>query len=345
MAVALSGGVDSAAAAAVLLRLGNDVLGLTMRLPTADAGGSSVEAAASVARSLGIAHEVIDLADEFERLVVSPFVESYSSALTPNPCVECNRSVKFGLLLEAALARGCDALATGHYARLEGGGPGRYRLFRGADRSKDQSYVLWTLGQDTLERVSFPLGNMHKKQAAGLALNAGADVGAQESQDICFLSGNSYRDLLAERAGGMLVPGPILDREGRVLGEHRGLAFYTVGQRRGLGLGGPRPMYVLELRREDNTLLVGDMESVRCSGFYVEGLSFVSGNIPTAALDCLVQTRYQGPALPALLEPAGEYRAIVRYPEPGPAAAPGQSAVFYSGDELLGGGLIIRGHV
>lgn len=343
-AVALSGGVDSAAAAAVLLKDGHDVLALTMRLPSRAGGEAAVEAASGVARSLGIQLEVIDVRAEFERLVISPFIDAYLGALTPNPCVRCNRSVKFGLLLDAALDLGCDLLATGHYVRLESS-RGGHRLFRGADRGKDQAYVLWTLDQETLGKLAFPLGRMSKDEAAKLVSASGVEATAPESQDICFLSGDSYGSLVAERASDQVSPGPILDPEGNILGTHRGLAHYTVGQRRGLGLGGPEAMFVLELRPGDNALVVGGRDSLASPEFQLDDISFISGTAPSEELSCLVQTRYKGPALPAILEPLGGRRGAVRYPEPGPPAAPGQSAVFYLGDELIGGGVIARGRL
>lgn len=341
VAVALSGGVDSAAAAALLKSEGFEVLALTMRLfSPGDGGEEVVESARAVARALGVEHEVVDVTAEFEHLVIEPFLNAYIHGTTPNPCVTCNRFIKFGLLLDAALERGCEFLATGHYARLEGGPGGPVRLFRGADAAKDQSYVLWTLEQETLKRLLFPLGRLTKDEVKALAREAGAGRTSPESQDICFLAGGSLAGLVAGRASGLVRPGPVLDTSGNIIGTHRGLPFYTVGQRRGLGLGGPKAMFVLELRGDDNTLVVGGADALACLEFRVAELNLISGETPAGTLSCLVQTRYRGAALPAKLEVLEGRRSIVRYAEPGPAAAPGQSAAFYQDGELIGGGVI-----
>lgn len=343
VAVALSGGVDSAAAAALLKREGFEVLALTMRLfSPGDGGEEGIESAQAVARALGVEHEFVDVTAEFERLVIEPFLDAYVHGTTPNPCVTCNRFIKFGSLLDAALERGCEFLATGHYARLEGGAGGPVRLFRGADPGKDQSYVLWTLGQETLGSLLFPLGRLTKDAARALAREAGDVRTSPESQDICFLAGGSLAGLFEQRASGLVRPGPVLDTSGNIIGTHRGLPFYTVGQRRGLGLGGPKAMFVLELRGEDNALVVGSAAALACNEFRVVGLNFISGETPTGTLSCLAQTRYRGPALPATLEVLEGSSAVVRYAKPGPAAAPGQSAAFYLDGELVGGGVIAR---
>lgn len=343
--VALSGGVDSAAAAAVLKRDGLDVLGLTMRLLPGERGDALVGSARAAALALDLEHQVIDLTVEFERLVIDPFLDAYSSGLTPNPCVTCNSAVKFGLLLSAALERGCGYLATGHYARLQrsgSGSPVRWSVLRAFDADRDQSYVLWNLYQDVLGRVLFPLGSMSRSEARALAGGAAFQGAAAGSQDICFMSGKPYGRLVAERRPETVRPGPVIDSAGNRLGTHRGLPFYTVGQRRGLRLATPEAMYVIEIRPGENTLVVGGEESLLIPRFTVEGLSFVTGVRQDPELSCLVQTRYRGEAVPALVAPCGDGRAAVEYLKPGPVAAPGQSAVFYRGDELLGGGIISR---
>jgi len=340
IAVALSGGADSAAAAVILKGRGFEVVTLTMRL--AEHNDSAVDCAAGVARALGVEHRVVDLRSEFERLVVHPFVEAYASGLTPNPCVNCNRDMKFTLLLAEAQEIGCRYLATGHYAENTGGGERPFALKRPVDRGRDQTYVLWTLGQSTLKHVLFPLGTVTREDVAGTIREAGITCRAMSSQDICFLDGGPYADLVAGRAPGRVRPGPILDTGGNVLGEHRGLARYTVGQRKGLGLGGPGSSYVLEIRPDDNTLVVGPRERLFCREFPVAGVHFSSGARSPGTVSCQVMTRYRGAALPASLDFDRNGSGVVRYRETGPPAAPGQSAVFYQGDELLGGAVIDR---
>ena len=341
VAVALSGGIDSAAAAVLLKNKGFRVTALTMVLP--DLGLRTLDqvgAARAVADSLGIEHRILDVTEEFERLVIGPFLDGYLNGTTPNPCVTCNRKIKFGLLLEEASRLGCAYLATGHYAQLHAGESGLYALSRGADPSKDQSYLLWTLDQPTLARLIMPLGDMNKKESVEVVSGAGVTGTAPESQDICFLAGYSYTHLIEERHPGALVPGPIVDTEGRRLGEHRGLAYYTVGQRRGLGLSGSRAAYVLEIRAPENTLVVGGRESLHSEGFDARDLNFISGLAGADEFTCTVKTRYRGPSLPARVTVRGTEGAQVLYEQPGPPAAPGQSAVFYQGDEVLGGGVI-----
>jgi len=343
VAVALSGGVDSAAAACILKDRGFEVLALTMRTPTLDESESgAVAVARAVAKAIGIEHEILYIEKQFERLVIEPFLETYINGETPNPCVVCNRDVKFGLMLDEASKRGCALMATGHYARIDGGGKTPYEVFCAADRDKDQTYVLWTLDQTTLSRVLFPLGRLTKAEAAAIARDAGVRDTTPESQDICFLAGDSYSSLVAARAPDAIRPGPIVDVEGDVVGTHRGVAFYTVGQRRGLGVGGPSAMYVLEINPAENTLVVGDRRSLSTEEFRVAALNFISAAPPADRFECFVKTRYKGPSLPALVEEMEDDLLSVRYREPGPPAAPGQSAVFYLDDELLGGGVIVR---
>jgi tRNA-specific 2-thiouridylase len=341
VAIALSGGADSAAAAVLLKNKGFIVTALTMLLPALAPGAPDhAGAAAAVAQSLGIEHKSIDVAEEFERLVIVPFLDGYAGGTTPNPCVTCNRAVKFGLLLDEASRVGCDFLATGHYARLSTGDDGSFTLSRGADRRKDQSYLLWTLDQPTLSRVLMPLGELKKAESLETLRRAQVAGTLPESQDICFLAGGAYTRVIEERRANALVPGPIFDASGKLVGEHRGLAYYTVGQRRGLGLAGSEAAYVLEIRPDENALVVGGRESLYTDGFIVGGLNFISGRAVADEFVCAVQTRYRGPSLPARVALIGDGGARVLYQEPGPPAAPGQSAVFYEGETVLGGGVI-----
>jgi tRNA-specific 2-thiouridylase len=336
-AVAFSGGLDSTAAAILLKRRGFDVLAVHMLLP----GEMNPGATQAIAEAIDVEYATLDVTAAFENLVIEPFIKGYLEGLTPNPCVTCNRAVKFGILFDEAKKRRFDVLATGHYGRVTGGDGTPYRILKGVDSKKDQSYVLWTLSQETLKRVLLPVGELTRDKVEKLVRETGVrDIVQPESQDICFLSGHSYYELLENRAPETIHPGPIVDSEGRVLGEHKGLAFYTVGQRHGLGLGGHMALYVIELRPTDNTLVVGGIEDRNNREFAIHKVNFISGDFPTGTFSCEVATRYQGKPLPAEVEVYPDKAGKVRYIEPGPPAAPGQSAVFYRGGELLGGGFI-----
>lgn len=343
IAVALSGGLDSAAAAALLVGEGHDVAAVTMRLPLpASASDRAVESARRICSRLGLEHHVIGLESEFEKLVIDDFVRDYSRGITPNPCIRCNSLVKFGILLEKALGMGRDLVAFGHYARLVAG-PGRSkRIFRARELVKDQSYVLWTLDEDTIRKVLLPLGDLSGEEVSNVAAEGGIGHTAPPSQDICFMGDAHYSALVARRAGELIENGPIVDIQGRLLGTHKGLAYYTVGQRRGLGLDHHRALYVLEIRPESNTLVVGDRERLVCRSFEVESTRFTSGKPPATSFTCRVMTRYRGPLHPARIRIREPNGALVTYRGKGPRPAPGQSSVFYLGEEMLGGGIVRR---
>ncbi len=352
----MSGGVDSSVAAALLLEEGYEVIGVTMqlwpeldRLEEARRGGCcSLEAvgdARRVAEHLGIPHYVLNLREAFEEAVVSHFVAEYAAGRTPNPCIACNRWIKFTVLLERAAAMEADFLATGHYARVwRDAERGRYLLARGRDRRKDQSYVLYGLTQEQMRRLLLPLGGRTKDEVRALARRYGLPVAAKpESQEICFVE-EHYGNLVAARAGAAVRPGPIVDREGRVLGTHRGLAYYTVGQRRGLGLGGREPLYVQALDPRRNALVVGPAGEAWSRLAVVGDVNLILWDPadlegpPGARAD--VQVRYRAPAAPATVRrgPAGTVRVL--FDEPQWAVTPGQAAVFYVGDLVAGGGTI-----
>ncbi|RDV84364.1 tRNA 2-thiouridine(34) synthase MnmA [Ammonifex thiophilus] len=335
VAVALSGGVDSAAAAYLLLRSGHEVFGVTM-LVTGEEG----KRAAEVAEKLGIPHFVFDLRREFVQEVVKPFVEAYLAGLTPNPCVWCNRKLKFGLLLEEALKLGADFLATGHYARVWFDlDRKRYLLARGRDRRKDQSYFLYPLSQRQLARVLFPLGERTKAESLALVKELGLSL-REESQDICFLKGGDYRELVKAMAQEKVKPGPILDPQGKRIGTHRGLAFYTVGQRRGLRYAWGKPYYVLALDPRRNALIVGPEEMLYRPFCRVEEVNFILFERPTGPFAAAVQVRYTSPPVPATVLPEGDRVAKVEFASPQRAVTPGQAAVFYQEDLVVGGGTI-----
>jgi tRNA-specific 2-thiouridylase len=348
--VALSGGVDSSTAAALLVQQGYQVSGVTMRLwvapPTAqppenrNSVTAAVEDARQVCALLGIPFHVVDLEGEFKARVVDYFCDSYARGRTPNPCLACNREIKFGALLRSAREWGADYLATGHYARIRFQ-EGRYQLLRGVDRRKDQSYVLYSLGQQELPRLVFPLGDYRKEQVRGIAAELGLPTADRaESQDACFLSRGDYRAFLARERPETIRPGPILDLQGHVLGEHRGIASYTVGQRQGMGLAAAHPLYVVEIDVGRNTLIVGPKAALLGRELFAEKVHFVSGHPPAQPIRVTVKIRYKAPEAAATLIPLPERKARVTFVDLQPAITPGQGVVFYQDEVVLGGGII-----
>lgn len=348
--VAMSGGVDSSVAAALLKQRGYDVVGIGLYLfdegregpcPRSCCGRGGMEDARRVAGRLNIPFHVLDFRRVFEERVVGRFVASYLAGETPNPCVACNAAVKFEALLDFGRGIEADLLATGHYARAaRDGRTRRYKLLKGADARKDQSYFLHALTQRHLARAVFPLGGMAKEETRALAGELELGVGDRaESQDICFVGRDGYGAFIRGRAGDGIRPGAILDGEGRVVGEHEGLPFYTIGQRRGLGIDGPERMFVSDIDAESNTITVtrsrGDLKRTRV---LLEGVNYISGVDPEGPLRVSVKTRYGSPECPATLLPLADRRAVVEFDEPQEAPAPGQSVVLYDGDEVVGGG-------
>jgi len=340
--VAMSGGVDSSVAAALVREAGHEAVGVTLKLlPRLDTGfgccGSprDVADAAAVCGRLGIPHYVVDLNETFEKRVVAPFVEGYRNARTPNPCVECNRHLKFHTLADLAGAWGASAVATGHYARVEAAG-GEFRLLKAADGAKDQTYFLYMLGQPELSRALFPLGGLTKPEVRRRARALGLDTAEKpESFEVCFVRGD-YRDFLAGR-GVKGAPGDIRDTSGALVGRHQGLERYTPGQRGGLGVALGRPVYVAAIEPESNTLVVGSREEAQASEVRVAGVCWTRQ--PAFGRPVEVKVRHRSRPAAAVLEPEGE-AVRVRFTEPQFAPAPGQSAVFYEGDEVLGGGIL-----
>jgi tRNA-specific 2-thiouridylase len=343
--VAMSGGVDSSVAAVLLHEAGYEIIGAMMRLWAEEGGAAnrcctaeSMDAARQVCDMLGAPFYLFDFETEFKGAVVDYFVEEYARGRTPNPCLACNRQIKFGLLLEKAMEMGADYIATGHYARSRRVN-GEYQLLRGLDASKDQSYVLYMLGQRELARALFPVGERSKDWVRSKAVEKGLPTAdREESQEICFTMGN-YRRFLLEQPGVLFEPGPILDEDGEVLGDHRGLPAYTVGQREGLGVAASFPLYVLKIDTERNALLVGPRESLARAELTATGVSFVSGRPPIGPKEVSAKIRYRArPASASLNCEAGE--ATVRFATPQAAVTPGQAVVFYEGEVVLGGGII-----
>lgn len=349
--IAMSGGVDSSVAAALLVEQGYEVAGLMLRLWAEIEPGlgssnrcctlESVDCARAVAARLDIPFYLVNAEQPFKEQVVDAFISEYVAGRTPNPCVACNREIRFGYLLRYARGLGGRYLATGHYARIERGESGEWQLWRGVDRGKDQSYVLHVLGQEELGQTLFPLGRLTKPEVRQMAAERRLPAAArQESQDLCFVADGDYRRFLQRWAGAALAPGPIVDSEGRQLGEHRGLAHYTIGQRRGLGIAAPEPLYVLALVPERNAVVVGPAAQLGRDRLTAESVHWISGAAPPAAFEAEVQIRYRAEPVPATVTPVADGSVEVRFTRPVRDASPGQSAVFYRGERCLGGGAI-----
>ncbi len=362
----MSGGVDSSAAAAILKEQGHDLVGFTMQLwnqrrgisvdengdplPSRCCSLDDVYDARRVAEELGFPFYVLNLEREFERDVVQPFVASYLNGETPIPCVSCNSRLKFASLDQLARSLGCDKVATGHYARVEHDeGLNRYRLFRGRNLQKDQSYFLWELTQDQLSRALFPLGEMSKPEVREVAREHSLAVAEKsESQEICFVPDGNYagfidRYLEAEAAADRLPGGgEIVDAGGTVLGHHAGIHHYTIGQRRGIGISGAQPLYVINLDAPRNQVVVGSQDELLGREFTAAGVNWLAFDKPLASVNAEVRVRYRHTPAEAAITPLEDNRVQVIFDEPQRAITPGQATVFYRGDEVLGGGWITK---
>ena len=337
VAVAMSGGVDSLVAVALLKQAGYEVCGIYIQLWSDPNLASSTSDLEHTCQVLNVPLHKLDLEREFHRLVIDYFCQEYSLGRTPNPCIVCNQHIKFGLLLDKALEMGVEYLATGHYARMEHL-PNGYRLLKATDRSKDQSYFLYTLGQRQLQHLLLPLGRFSKEKVRRLAAELGLPISSRrDSQDVCFIPDNDYRSFIAEHIS--LKAGDIVDITGKVLGKHSGLARYTVGQRQGLGLASNEQLYVLKLDVANNRLVVGSKDQLLHNALIATKLSWVSGEAPMEPINITAKVRYKAPEARAELHP-NDNTAEVHFAEPQQAIAPGQSVVFYQGDIVLGGGVI-----
>ena len=345
--VAMSGGVDSSAAAVLLRQQGYSCDGAMLRLYNGEVEGTCCSAddaadARSVAYSLGMKFYVFNETERFARDVMDHFVAEYCAGRTPNPCIDCNRCLKFGALLERALLLGYDYLATGHYARVElDEASGKYRLLRGRDRSKDQSYVLYQLGQHQLAHLLLPVGEYDKPSIRRSARQAGLiNADKSDSQDICFVPDGDYTRFLQEYGGVKMTPGDFVDRAGHVLGRHKGLPCYTTGQRKGLGVSAGKHVYVLRKNARDNTILLGDNEELFTSVLTADWVNWISGETPASPLRVTAKTRYSQTEAAATVHPLPDGRIRVEFDVPQRAITAGQAVVLYDGEQVLGGGTI-----
>ena len=349
--IAMSGGVDSSVAAALLKQQGYDVIGMMLRLwsePGKEESNrcctpDSMAQARRVAAKLDIPFYVVDAKDVFRKTVVEYFLEGYAAGGTPNPCLICNRSIRWTFLLDHALALGADYMATGHYARIQNSEFGIRKLLRAVDASKDQSYVLHVLTQEKLRHALFPVGNYPKTEIRQIAESFDLPTASRkDSQDLCFLAGDDYRSFLQRNAADMLRPGDILTRAGKVVGQHNGLPNYTIGQRKGLGIASPVPLYVLGKNAAENSVIVGTEDELGSLELTAKGVNWVSGEAPSGPFRAEVKIRYTARPLPAEVTPLENgTRAQVRFDAPARDVTAGQAAVFYVGEEVLGGGIIV----
>ena len=347
--VAMSGGVDSSVAACLLLEQGYEVVGSHMRLVHLDGvehgccGPGARADAEAVARIAGFPFEIADMTLEFDQHVIDDFVAEHEAGRTPNPCARCNAEIKFGAFVRRADELGIDFVATGHYVRTARNDDGRWRLLRGADRSKDQSYMLHMLGQRELARSLFPVGGLRKADTRRHAERLGLSVASKpDSQELCFAPSGDAGDFLRQIAPGLMREGEVVDPDGRVLAHHAGAAAFTIGQRRGLGVSRPEPTYVLEVDTAANRIVVGPGELLSRRGLIADRVSWVAGEPPSEGpFEAEVRIRYRGEDVPSVLEADGDHLSITfRSPQRG--VAPGQSLVAYRGEELLGGGRILE---
>jgi len=344
----MSGGVDSSVAALLLLQKGFNVIGLTMQLVPCGAekvsgccGLAAVNSAQKVCQKLNIPHYVLNFRQPFQKKVIDYFCREYQAGRTPNPCVVCNQCIKFDLLLRRAREIGADFLATGHYARVACKLP-KFTLSKGKDKNKDQSYFLYCLNQEQLKYILFPLGDLTKKQVRQIAKKVGLPTAERpESQEICFIPDNDYRKFLRKNCGRINKLGPILNESGQVVGQHQGIAFYTIGQRKGLGIAGRKPLYVLKIDKKKNAIIVGAEKGLYQKELIVKNLNWVQGEMPKLPLKATAKIRYRQLASAVSVYSESKNKMRARFIKPQRAITPGQSIVFYRGNEVLGGGIIV----
>ena len=338
----MSGGVDSTVSAVLMQQQGYHVIGITMLQMDPCAKQEAIRRdAIHVCSQLGIDLYLIDARIDFKRTVVDHFIGEYLSGRTPNPCVHCNRSIKWGVLMRHAFAKGADFFATGHYARIKyDSASKRYQLTKARDPDKDQSYALWQLDQEQLARTLFPLGDLSKEEVRRIAADLNLDAAERpESQEICFVPDDDYQSFLSTFVE-TIEPGEIIDENDRVIGRHRGYPFYTIGQRRGLGLALGYPVYVTEILPASNRIRIGKRSSLLAAGLVAGQLNWISLATPQPGQKITVRIRYNDPGYPATIKELGDDRITILFDRPRSAVTPGQSAVFFDNDTVLGGGII-----
>ncbi|MBQ8164572.1 MAG: tRNA 2-thiouridine(34) synthase MnmA [Clostridia bacterium] len=348
--IAMSGGVDSSLAAKMMIDLGYECIGCTMKLYHNEDIGversrtccslDDVEDARSVAYKLGMPYYVFNFSEGFREKVMRKFVQCYEAGITPNPCIDCNRYMKFDKLYERAKLLGCDYIVTGHYARIEYDG-NRYLLKKAVDDTKDQSYVLYSMTQAQLAATMLPLGRMRKTEVRRIAEESGfVNAEKPDSQDICFVPNGDYAAFLEKYTGKTYPPGNFVSDDGAVLGEHKGIVRYTIGQHKRLGISTPEPMYVSRINIKENTVTLGTAQDIYSTETFAEDFNWISGEAPTAEIRCKVKIRYRHPEQWATVIPTGDKTVHIIFDEPQRAITPGQAAVLYDGDVVLGGGTI-----
>ena len=334
----MSGGVDSSAAAALLMRAGHEVIGATLVMH--DIHEKDAAAAKIVADALGIPHHTVNMRGDFDKYVLSPFVSEYESGRTPNPCVLCNGYIKFPALLRTANELGCDFIATGHYAAI-GSRDGHPVITAATDKAKDQSYFLYMLGEDVLSRLIFPLSGMTKPEIRALAEELGLpSASSPDSQDICFIKDVSCADFVRSRSSGEIRFGNFVDTDGNILGKHKGISAYTVGQRKGLGISSSAPLYVSHIDAKSGDVVLCREGELYRTRVYADNCRYFAGKLPQEPFEATVSLRYTKKPGRATVTALPDNRALIEFTEPQRAPAPGQSAVFFDGDDLLGGGTI-----
>lgn len=343
IAVAMSGGVDSSVAAALLKAEGHDIFGVTMQLTDDQNSQDAVENARQSAQKLGIPHHVINLKNDFKKVIIDDFCQEYSSGNTPNPCVRCNRYIKFGLLREKAKELGAECFATGHYARVKKQNNSKFLLKKGRDKTKDQSYFLSQLTPEQLGHTLFPVGNLTKENVRKIAQEMGLPALTRpESQEICFVTDNDHAAFLRKNITTKITPGSILDKQGKILGQHQGIMFYTVGQRKGLGISSPTPLYVTAIDPDNNAVIVGAKEDTYANELVADNLNWISIVPPQKPFIVKARIRYRHTEADATVSTLDKTKVQVRFKKPQMAITPGQAVVFYVGDKVVGGGRITR---
>lgn len=339
----MSGGVDSSVSALILKKQGYKVTGVTMKLQNNDSNLKDINDAKNVAKKLGIDHFIVDLHEEFKERVVDPFVKDYLNGVTPNPCVKCNKWIKFGRMLKVADEMGFDYIATGHYAKIEYDENQKKYILKRNDFKKDQSYVLYNLKQEQLSRILFPISNFEKEEIRKIAKENGLGVfDKPDSQDICFIKNGNHVDFIENYTHRKAPRGDFLDEFGNKIGEHDGIIKYTIGQRKGLGVSFGKPMFVIEIDKERNAVILGEEESQYKDELIAEKVNFTLLDFPTEEMKINAKTRYKSKPAEAILIPLEKGKVKIKFLNKQKSITPGQSVVFYQGDVVIGGGIIVK---